>query len=183
LTWGLLACHGHVTGHVKTHVKSHVKRQGSIAARNARMIIISMGCRVCPPLQCANLALFELAKLRVPALLRMTRSLDLLSSATAEVAASAFREPIVVDSRDEILNERGLPDANPSQNQSIAVVVGRTGNGSGDGTGTEGSTVRAGSTERAQRSPPDKTAKTPSASLVGDRPTSVCCAFRPIVGT
>jgi len=27
-------------------------------------------------------------------------------------------------------------------------------------------------TERAQRSPPDKTAKTPSASLVGDRPTS-----------
>src|SRR2546428_200199 len=33
---------------------------------------------------------------------RMTRSLDLLSSATAEVAASAFREPIAVDSRDEI---------------------------------------------------------------------------------
>jgi len=33
---------------------------------------------------------------------RMTRSLDLLSSATEEVAASAFREPIVVDSRDEI---------------------------------------------------------------------------------
>ena len=33
---------------------------------------------------------------------RMTRSLDLLSSATAEVAVSAFREPIVVDSRDEI---------------------------------------------------------------------------------
>jgi signal transduction histidine kinase len=33
---------------------------------------------------------------------RMTRSLDLLSSATAEVAASAFREPIAVESRDEI---------------------------------------------------------------------------------
>jgi signal transduction histidine kinase len=33
---------------------------------------------------------------------RMTRSLDLLSSATAEVAASAFREPIEIDSRDEI---------------------------------------------------------------------------------
>jgi signal transduction histidine kinase len=33
---------------------------------------------------------------------RMTRSLDLLSSATAEVAASAFRGPIAVDSRDEI---------------------------------------------------------------------------------
>jgi len=33
---------------------------------------------------------------------RMTRSLDLLSSATAEVAASAFREPIAIDSRDEI---------------------------------------------------------------------------------
>src|SRR3989454_474348 len=33
---------------------------------------------------------------------RMTRSLDLLSSATAEVAAGAFREPIVVESRDEI---------------------------------------------------------------------------------
>jgi signal transduction histidine kinase len=33
---------------------------------------------------------------------RITRSLELLSSATAEVAASAFREPIVVDSRDEI---------------------------------------------------------------------------------
>src|SRR5713226_4278128 len=68
---------------------------------------------------------------------------------------------------------------NPSQNQSIAVVVGRTGNGSGDGTGTEGSTVRAGTqrygraTERAQRSRPDKTAKTPSASLVGDRPDGV----------
>jgi signal transduction histidine kinase len=33
---------------------------------------------------------------------RMTRSLDLLSSATAEVAAGAFREPIAVESRDEI---------------------------------------------------------------------------------
>jgi signal transduction histidine kinase len=33
---------------------------------------------------------------------RMTRSLDVLSSATAEVAANEFREPIVVDSRDEI---------------------------------------------------------------------------------
>src|SRR5216117_816536 len=33
---------------------------------------------------------------------RMTRSLDLLSSATAEVAAGAFHEPIVVESRDEI---------------------------------------------------------------------------------
>src|SRR5205809_2070385 len=33
---------------------------------------------------------------------RMTRSLALLSSATAEVAAGAFREPIAVESRDEI---------------------------------------------------------------------------------
>src|SRR5207244_13622378 len=33
---------------------------------------------------------------------RMTRSLDLLSSATAEVAAGAFREPIAVRSRDAI---------------------------------------------------------------------------------
>ena len=33
---------------------------------------------------------------------RMTRSLRLLSSATGEVAAGAFREPIVVESRDEI---------------------------------------------------------------------------------
>jgi signal transduction histidine kinase len=33
---------------------------------------------------------------------RMTRSLDLLSSATAEVAAGAFQEPITVQSRDEI---------------------------------------------------------------------------------
>src|SRR5207244_4127163 len=33
---------------------------------------------------------------------RMTRSLDLLSSATAGVAAGAFHEPIVVESRDEI---------------------------------------------------------------------------------
>jgi signal transduction histidine kinase len=33
---------------------------------------------------------------------RMTSSLDLLSSATADVAASAFREPIAVTSRDEI---------------------------------------------------------------------------------
>ena len=33
---------------------------------------------------------------------RMTRSLELLSSATAEVAANAFSEPIVIESRDEI---------------------------------------------------------------------------------
>jgi signal transduction histidine kinase len=33
---------------------------------------------------------------------RITRSLDLLASATTEVAASAFREPIAVDSHDEI---------------------------------------------------------------------------------
>jgi signal transduction histidine kinase len=33
---------------------------------------------------------------------RMTRSLDLLSAATTDVAASAFREPIAVDSHDEI---------------------------------------------------------------------------------
>ena len=33
---------------------------------------------------------------------RMTRSLDLLSSATAEVAANSFGEPIAVESRDEI---------------------------------------------------------------------------------
>jgi signal transduction histidine kinase len=33
---------------------------------------------------------------------RITRSLELLSSATGEVAASDFREPIVVESRDEI---------------------------------------------------------------------------------
>jgi signal transduction histidine kinase len=33
---------------------------------------------------------------------RITRSLELLSSATTEVAASAFREPIAVESRDEI---------------------------------------------------------------------------------
>jgi signal transduction histidine kinase len=33
---------------------------------------------------------------------RMTRSLHLLSQATAQIAASAFREPIVIDSRDEI---------------------------------------------------------------------------------
>ena len=33
---------------------------------------------------------------------RMTRSLDLLSGATAEVAAGAFHEPVVVRSRDEI---------------------------------------------------------------------------------
>jgi signal transduction histidine kinase len=33
---------------------------------------------------------------------RMTRSLDRLASATTDVAASAYREPIVVESRDEI---------------------------------------------------------------------------------
>ena len=33
---------------------------------------------------------------------RMTRSLHVLSIATAEIATSAFREPIVIDSRDEI---------------------------------------------------------------------------------
>ena len=54
--------------------------------------------------------------------------------------------------------------AQSSQNQSIAVVVGRTGDGSGDGTGTEGSTVRVGTqrygraTERAHNSWPWTTA-------------------------
>ena len=33
---------------------------------------------------------------------RMTRSIDRLSAATAEVVASAFREPIAIESRDEI---------------------------------------------------------------------------------
>src|SRR5262245_66592454 len=33
---------------------------------------------------------------------RMTRSLERLSAATAAVAAGAFRDPIVIDSRDEI---------------------------------------------------------------------------------
>jgi signal transduction histidine kinase len=54
-------------------------------------VLIALGAAVC-------LALFGAAIIAR----RMTRSLDLLSSATAEVAANAFREPIAVESSDEI---------------------------------------------------------------------------------
>jgi signal transduction histidine kinase len=54
-------------------------------------VLIALGAAVC-------LALFGAAIIAR----RMTRSLDLLSSATAEVAANAFRQPIAVESSDEI---------------------------------------------------------------------------------
>jgi signal transduction histidine kinase len=54
-------------------------------------VLIALGAAVC-------LALFGAAIIAR----RMTRSLDVLSLATAEVAANAFREPIAVESDDEI---------------------------------------------------------------------------------
>src|SRR5256885_8453901 len=62
-----------------------------LGARPGPAVLIALGAAV-------GLALLGTAVIAQ----RMTRSLDLLSSATAEVAASAFREPIAVDSRDEI---------------------------------------------------------------------------------
>jgi signal transduction histidine kinase len=56
-----------------------------------RAVLVALGSAVA-------LALFGAALIAR----RMTRSLDLLSSATADVAAGAFHEPIAVSSRDEI---------------------------------------------------------------------------------
>src|SRR5256885_9215541 len=62
-----------------------------LGARPGPAVLIALGAAVC-------LALLGTAVVAQ----RMTRSLALLPSATAEVAAGAFREPIVVESRDEI---------------------------------------------------------------------------------
>src|SRR5256885_15228664 len=62
-----------------------------LGARPGPAVLIALGAAV-------GLALLGTAVIAQ----RMTRSLDLLSSATAEVAAGAFREPIAVESRDEI---------------------------------------------------------------------------------
>jgi signal transduction histidine kinase len=62
-----------------------------LEARTWTAVLIALGAAV-------SLALLGTAVVAQ----RMTRSLALLSSATAEVAAGAFREPIAVESRDEI---------------------------------------------------------------------------------
>src|SRR3989442_785004 len=62
-----------------------------LEARTWTAVLVALGAAVC-------LALLGTALVAQ----RMTRSLALLSSATAEVAAGAFREPIAVESRDEI---------------------------------------------------------------------------------
>ena len=64
---------------------------GRLETRTWTIVLISLGAAV-------GLALLGTAIVAR----RMTSSLDLLSSATADVAASAFREPIAVTSRDEI---------------------------------------------------------------------------------
>ena len=62
-----------------------------LEARTWTAVLVALGAAVC-------LALLGTALVAQ----RMTRSLALLSSATAEVAAGAFREPIAIESRDEI---------------------------------------------------------------------------------
>jgi signal transduction histidine kinase len=75
----------------RTRVLAAQSEAGRLEAHTWTAVLISLAVAV-------GLALFGTAIIAR----RMTRSLDLLSSATAEVAASLFREPIVVDSRDEI---------------------------------------------------------------------------------
>jgi len=74
-----------------TRVLAVQAETAGLKARTWTAVLVALGAAV-------GLALLGAAILAH----RMTRSLDLLSSATAEVAAGAFREPIAVRSRDEI---------------------------------------------------------------------------------
>ena len=74
-----------------TRVLTAQAEAARLEARTWTAVMIALGAAV-------SLALLGTAVVAQ----RMTRSLALLSSATAEVAAGAFREPIAVESRDEI---------------------------------------------------------------------------------
>ena len=74
-----------------TRVLAAQAEAARLEARTWTAVLIALGAAV-------GLALLGTAVVAQ----RMTRSLALLSSATAEVAAGAFREPIAVESRDEI---------------------------------------------------------------------------------
>src|SRR5437773_8777384 len=74
-----------------TRVLAAQAEAARLEARTWTAVLIALGAAV-------GLALLGTAVLAQ----RMTRSLALLSSATAEVAAGAFREPIAVESRDEV---------------------------------------------------------------------------------
>src|SRR3989454_1449229 len=74
-----------------TRVLAAQAEAARLEARTWTAVLVALGAAVC-------LALLGTALVAQ----RMTRSLALLSSATAEVAAGAFREPIAIDSRDEI---------------------------------------------------------------------------------
>src|SRR5881628_1109853 len=74
-----------------TRVLAAQAEAARLEARTWTAVLVALGAAVC-------LALLGAALVAQ----RMTRSLALLSSATAEVAAGAFREPIAVESRDEI---------------------------------------------------------------------------------
>jgi signal transduction histidine kinase len=74
-----------------TRVLAAQAEAARLEARTWTMVLVALGTAV-------GLALFGTAIIAQ----RMTRSLALLSSATAEVAAGAFREPIAIESRDEI---------------------------------------------------------------------------------
>src|SRR3989441_2645221 len=74
-----------------TRVLAAQAEAARLEARTWTAVLVALGAAV-------GLALLGTAVIAPP----VTRSLDLLSSATAEVAAGAFREPIAVESRDEI---------------------------------------------------------------------------------
>jgi signal transduction histidine kinase len=74
-----------------TRVLAAQAEAARLEARTWTAVLVALGAAV-------GLALLGTAVIAQ----RMTRSLALLSSATAEVAAGAFREPIAIESRDEI---------------------------------------------------------------------------------
>src|SRR5919197_412092 len=78
-------------GATHTRVLTAQAEAARLEARTWTAVMIALGAAV----SLALLGTFVVAQ-------RMTRSLALLSTATAEVAAGAFREPIAVGSRDEI---------------------------------------------------------------------------------
>jgi signal transduction histidine kinase len=97
----------------ETTARAHAERVGEaldgfMAATNARVVAAQAGAarleiRTWTTVVIGLAGGVGLALLAAALLARrMTRSLDLLSSATAEVAAGAFRDPIALDSRDEI---------------------------------------------------------------------------------
>src|SRR2546427_633370 len=86
-----LACLDALMAATHTRVLAAQAEAARLEARTWTAVLVALGAAVC-------LALLGTALVAQ----RMTRSLALLSSATAEVAAGAFREPIAIESRDEI---------------------------------------------------------------------------------